>query len=201
MNERHSPAWLRGLKTTVGILIVLGAGGLLLKAMNQGRPAKTPPGKDTWIVGDSEARVKELAQQYQAVSFGLLSDYFYHSPDPWATPDPTLVAKSYIPEDIKAFNGKPVAISGFLMPLKQESDGITEFVLNGNYDMCGFGGPVSLNEWMIVKYIGRGKVPYTHLPITVFGILDVGEERQDGRVISLYRMQAKAVSMPGGVIE
>jgi hypothetical protein len=36
--------------------------------------------------------------------------------------------------------------------------------------------------------------------MSVFGELEVGEEYKDGWLISTYRMNAKAVSMPNGLI-
>jgi hypothetical protein len=47
----------------------------------------------------------------------------------------------------------------------------------------------------------RGRVPYTNLPMTVFGELDVGEEYRDGRLFSIYRMKAKAASTARAHIE
>jgi hypothetical protein len=94
-----------------------------------------------------------------------------------------------------------VAINGFMMPIDQNQEGSREFVLNGNFDMCGFGGPISINQWIVVKYLGAGRVPYTHLPMSVFGELEVGEEYRDGWLFSIYRMKAKAVSTPSRLIE
>jgi hypothetical protein len=88
-----------------------------------------------------------------------------------------------------------------MMPLNANPEGATEFVLNGSFDMCGFGGPVMINQWAMIKFTGKGKVPYTHWPLTVFGTLEVGEEYKDGRLYSLYRLKADAVSTPKGVIE
>jgi len=88
-----------------------------------------------------------------------------------------------------------------MLPLNAQPDGLTEFILNGKLDMCYYGAPVQMNEWVYVKYAGRGKVPYTHLPLTVFGTLEVGELMKDGRIESLYRLQAHAISTPQGVLE
>ncbi|MCI0387667.1 MAG: DUF3299 domain-containing protein [Acidobacteria bacterium] len=200
---KHSP--LAGaIKTALWlcVFIALGwvAGGPLFKGKSD-TTGNSNAGTDSWLVGEANARVKELSRLYTAINFNYLSDFYYHSPDPWGTPDPELVKKSKIPDDIKALNGRKVSVSGFMMPINADPEGATEFVLNGNYDMCGFGGPVSMNEWMLVKYVGKGKVPYTHLPMTVFGTLEVGEEYRDGRVYSLYRLQANAASTPKGVIE
>ena len=203
--ERAKPSAVKGvIKTALWLCVFVALGWLAGLPLFKGKPDaanNNNAARDSWLVGENNSRVKELSQLYTAVNFNYLSDYYYHSPDSWGTPDPELVKKSKIPDDIKALNGKKVSVSGFMMPINADAEGATEFVLNGNFDMCGFGGPVSMNEWMMVRYKGKGKVPYTHLPMTVFGTLEVGEEYRDGRVYSLYRLQADAASTPKGVIE
>jgi hypothetical protein len=39
------------------------------------------------------------------------------------------------------------------------------------------------------------KARFVHTPIVVFGVLTVKEEHQDGRLVSLYRMDADAVGV------
>lgn len=200
------PSALTGVvKTAFWLCFFIAIGWLVGGQLFKGKSDQTISGKragnDSWLVGEKNPRVKELSQQYTAINFNDISDYYYYTPDPLETPDPAMVKKSKIPDDIKALNGKQVSISGFMLPINANRDGATEFVLNGNYDMCGFGGPVSINQWAMVKYVGKGKVPYTHLPLTAFGTLEVGEEYRDGHLYSLYRMKANAVSMPQGLIE
>jgi hypothetical protein len=158
-------------------------------------------GGKIYLEGEDNPRVKELIREYKPISFSSLSDFFYYTPEPGQRPDPELMKKSKIPDEVKALNGKKIAINGFMMPIDQDAEGSREFVLNGNFDMCGFGGPVSINQWIVVKYLGRGRAPYTHLPMSVFGELEVGEEYRDGNLFSIYRMKAKAVSTMGGLIE
>jgi len=188
--------WLCGF-LAVGYLIT----GSLFEGKSKNPAATNTAGDDAYLEGKDNPRVKELSREYKAISFSHLSDFFYYTPEPGQTPDPELVKKSKIPDDIKALNGKKVAINGFMMPIDQNQEGSKEFVLNGAFDMCGFGGPVTINQWVVVKYIGGGRVPYTHMPMSVFGELEVGEEYKDGRLFSIYRMKAKAVSTPLGLIE
>jgi hypothetical protein len=147
------------------------------------------------------SRIKELAREYKAMTFDELGKFYYYAPDPWEKPDKELLMTNKIPDQIKALSGKKVALNGFMMPIDQDAGGSKEFVLNGSYDMCGFGGPVAINQWVMVNYSGAGRVPYTHLPMTVFGELEVGEDYRDGRLFSIYRMKAKAASTPQGLIE
>lgn len=195
---------LKGVtKTLLWLCVFLGFGWLIGGPLLKGNtsPAAGKTSNDAWLIGEDNARVKELSAKYLAVTFYDLSDYSYYSADPWETPDPAKAKRNQIPDNIKALNGKNISLTGFMMPLNADPEGATEFVLNGNFDMCGFGGPVMINQWAMVKFTGKGKVPYTHLPLTVFGTLEVGEEYRDGRLYSLYRLKANAVSTPKGVIE
>ena len=202
--QQTKPSALKGvIKTILWLCVFLSLGWLVSGPLFKGKPAPAAgrTSSNTWLIGENSARVKELSEKYQGVNFNDLSDYNYYSPDPWETPNPALVKRNKIHDDIKALNGKRVSITGFMMPINANPEGATEFVLNGNYDMCGFGGPVMINQWAMVKFTGKGKVPYTHLPLTVFGTLEVGEEHKDGRLYSLYRLKADAVSTPKGVVE
>jgi len=193
------------VKTLLWVCAFLAVGylvtGPLFKGKSQNPVATKGSGEDAFLIGKDNSRAKELRREYKAITFGSLSDFFYYTPEPGETPDQELVKKSEIPNDIKALNGKKVALNGFMMPIDQDPEGSREFVLNGNFDMCGFGGPVSINQWVVVNYTGRGRIPYTHQPMTVFGELEVGEEYKDSRLFSIYRMKAKAASTPRGLVE
>ena len=82
-----------------------------------------------------------------------------------------------------------MAITGFMMPMRVDNEGyVEEFAINGNYDMCFYGAPSSLNQWVHVKMQPGTKARFTHYPTRVSGTLEVGEEFQDGEVVSLYRL-------------
>jgi hypothetical protein len=82
-----------------------------------------------------------------------------------------------------------------MMPVRVDDAGmVEEFALNGNYDMCFYGAPSSLNQWVHVKMQGGAKAKFSHSPTTVSGTLEVGELVQDGEVISLYRLNGHKAS-------
>ncbi len=51
-----------------------------------------------------------------------------------------------------------------------------------------------MNQWVLVRVRDDQRVLFSHSPIRVYGQLEVGEEIRDGRVVSLYRMQAERVA-------
>jgi hypothetical protein len=56
----------------------------------------------------------------------------------------------------------------------------------------GAGGP---HQWVAVEMADSRRAPFTHMPIVVFGTLDIGEQRQNGRVTSMYRLRADKVAL------
>lgn len=157
--------------------------------------------RQNWLAVGGNPRALELSEQHKEILFAELSDYLYYTPQPGEKPDPKQLKDNKIPDDIKRLDGQKISLSGFMLPLDSEDNQVKSFILNGNYDMCYFGAPVSLNEWALVKLKPGKSVPYTHLPITVFGQISVGEEIKDGQVESIYRIQASAIATPKEVYE
>jgi hypothetical protein len=135
-----------------------------------------------------EAAGLPAADGFESVSFSTLSNFEYELPDPL---DPAAkLDPNQVPPQIKALNGRQVAIRGFMLPLDLDQEGVREFMLNGSLDMCYFGAPVRMNEWVLVKMVGPKKARFTHMAVLVSGKLEVGEEVKNGRVLSLYRLTA-----------
>jgi hypothetical protein len=136
-----------------------------------------------------------FAQGYQAIDFNVLSNYDYELPDPL---DPSAKpAANVIPSTVKALDGRQVAIEGFMLPLDLTPAGVTQFLLNASIDMCYFGAPVRMNEWVLVTMKDGKRAAFTHLALTVKGRLEVGEAIRNGRVTSLYRLEADSAEAEG----
>jgi hypothetical protein len=135
------------------------------------------------------------AQGYQTIDFNALSNYDYELPDP-LDPSPTQ-PRNAIPDTVKALNGRQVAIEGFMLPLDLTPAGVSQFLLNASIDMCYFGAPVRMNEWILVTMKDGKRAQFTHLALTVKGRLEVGEAIKNGRVTSLYRIQADSADAEG----
>ncbi len=146
--------------------------------------------------GTGKSEVKTEAQAgYQAIAISDLADFDYYTPLPGEKPNQKLLAENKIPERIKALNGKRVSITGFVIPVDIDNGGnVREFALNGNYDMCFYGAPSQINQWIHVKMQPGAKAAFSHYPTTVSGTLEVGEIVQDGQIISLYRLTGDKAS-------
>lgn len=128
----------------------------------------------------------EVPDGYSKVGFELLAG-FDTGEDPYGLPPESVT----IPATVRALHGKRAFIKGFMLPLDGDDDGVTEFLLNAAQDMCFFGAPVRVNDFVHVKMAPGTRAVFSHLPIAVWGRLTVAEVRQDGRVVSLYLLDAE----------
>lgn len=100
-----------------------------------------------------------------------------------------------LPDAIRALDGRKVAIAGYVMPLRTQARGVTEFLLVRDLLSCCFGANPQMNHWIHVS-MPRGEFrPVISRPATVRGILRVGELRKDGIIHSIYRLEAEKVEM------
>lgn len=136
------------------------------------------------------------AASYQPLVFSALSNYEYELPDPLEPASRAPV--NVIPPAVKALNGKMVSLEGFMLPLDLTPEGVSVFMLNASLDLCYFGAPVRMNEWVLVKMKPGTRAKFTHLSTTVKGRFEVGEELKNGRVTSLYRLVADVAEVEDG---
>jgi hypothetical protein len=164
-----------GRAALLGVLI-MGGGYLVI--------ASDPARRTDITVLTSDSAFREAIKGYRALSFSVLGGFDYRDG----------MNLGSLPQEIRAAHGAKVALRGFMMPLDVTSNGVTQFLLNGSYDMCQFGVSAGApNQWVEVAMANGDAVPYTHLPITVAGTFSVGERRRGGRVVTLYRLAADKV--------
>jgi hypothetical protein len=101
-----------------------------------------------------------------------------------------------IPQDVLALNGKDVSLTGFMLPMKYEGKLTTEFLLLKNQSLCCYGKPPRITEWVNVRMARKGIKPIMDEPVTVCGIFHVGEVRQNGELLGVYRLDADKVKGP-----
>jgi hypothetical protein len=167
------------------ILIVVALLGVAVAAGSLGDWAvgrKPPPPRvipvgAALVEGDGTAsgKVKTLD-----LSFDLLKKWTY------------VEGKSQIPPFIRAFDGQNVQMAGYMMPL-QDVKSIKSFVLVPSLFGCCYGQPPAVNHVVLVK-MGEGKTAkYFGDTILVRGQFHSGEEKDDGYVVSLYRIDAEQI--------
>ena len=97
-------------------------------------------------------------------------------------------AEDQIPSQVKAYKGKAIALTGFMLPLRVEGGRVTELLLMRDQSMCCYGKVPKMNEWVAVTMKDKGVKPILDEPVTLLGTLEIGEKRENGYLSSIYRM-------------
>jgi len=105
-------------------------------------------------------------------------------------------ANDQIPESVKAYDQKRIALKGFMLPLRVEAGHVTELLMMRDQSVCCFGAVPKINEWVSVKMVGQGVKPIMDQAVTLFGTLHVGEMRENGYLVGIYRMDGERMSGP-----
>lgn len=135
---------------------------------------------------------------FYKVSFKALGGFEYEVPDPEvirAQPDPTKVPENQVPEQLMSINDNPVLLAGFMVPIDLDGTGkVRSFALTQDQMFCCYGVPPKMNEWVMVEMEEGHTAEYKlDAPVAVYGTLKVGEEIEDGYVLSLYRVRSDKV--------
>jgi len=163
-----------------------GIGFVILFAM---RAAENREPLDTSAIVPVE-QVEAMGRRYKQVSFSLLASFDYGvRPDD----DSGAAGNEVIPEEVLALDGQRVGIVGFMLPVDFNGQGVNQFILNANMDMCYFGAPTLPNQFITVTITGGRRGPLVHTPVVVFGTLHITPQRRNGRVVGLYRVDADGI--------
>ena len=123
---------------------------------------------------------------YAKVGFDKLASFHYVMPDEVSpTNQPP---KDQFPPLIKSLHDKPIALRGFMLPLKIEQGLVTEMLIMKDQSMCCYGTTPKITEWVTVKMNDKGVKPIMDQPVTLFGKLHVGETRENGYLVGIYEM-------------
>jgi hypothetical protein len=131
------------------------------------------------------------------VGFDKLAGFAYLAPEYTGTNPPPMPDTNQIPASIRAFDGKKVAVKGFMLPLKVQEGKVTELILLRDQSMCCFGGVPKLNEFVTVKMTGGGVRAVMDQAVTLVGKLKVGEFTENGYLLGIYQMDGERVDGPG----
>lgn len=127
------------------------------------------------------------------LGFETLASFPYALPELAASGAETTAPKPEIPKAIRNFDGRTVAVTGYMMPLQLEEGLARQFVLVRNLASCCYGVAPNLNEYVLVT-MGKGVRPVMDVPITVIGTLKVGETYEDGFLVGIYQLAGEKLS-------
>jgi hypothetical protein len=126
------------------------------------------------------------------LSFATLASYRYALPPRQREGDKSTAPNSQIPPVIKSLGGKKITIEGYMIPMDFEKGKILRFVLSRSMIGCCFADSLRINELIKVSTADGKPVDYCDIA-KVTGTLEVGEEFEDGYLVSLYRLVADQV--------
>lgn len=130
---------------------------------------------------------------YLKVGFEVLAGYKFEAPpfDPDAPVTATpATGEEQIPAEIKALNGKPALVTGYMMPVRMENGLVTEFLLVRDPAMCCYGTVPDMNEWIVVK-MKPGVRPLMDVPVSFYGKLQVGAMFENGYPTGIYLLEGE----------
>ena len=164
-------------------------------ADSRGQPIAAAVVTNAPATTNSAPRTEKIGE-YAVVGFDKLSGYNFEVSDDLLAPTTNNAAMlqrvdSQIPASIKAFNEKPVALTGFMLPLKVEGGLVTELLIMRDQSMCCYGVQPKINEWVSVKMGKTGVKPVMDQPVTLFGKLRVGEMRENGYLVGIYALEGE----------
>jgi hypothetical protein len=134
---------------------------------------------------------------YRPISFGELAGFEFSlnsvALELGATNSTASGVVEQIPGTVRQLDGQRVALQGFLVPLRMDEGLAVEFMLLRDQTLCCYGKLPQVNEWVLVHAEGRGVKPDMDVPLTVCGRLEVGDQRDKGVFVGLYRLQAERI--------
>jgi len=136
-----------------------------------------------------------------SVGFDKLSAFPFDVTDPMlgGTIDAAAAIRktlAQIPDGIKALNDKEVSVKGYMLPMNFGEGLTTDFLILRNQSLCCYGLPPKITEWVNVRMIGKGVKPIMDEPVTVCGTFHVGDVRERGDLVGIYRLDAEKLLGP-----
>jgi len=129
-----------------------------------------------------------MVDGYEKVGFDRLASFTFNAPAEGAETDAQAQAKGneQIPDRIRGLDTKKVAVTGFMLPVKMDGGLVKEFLLVKDPMLCCYGVMPRINEWVVVKMVGKGVPPLMDVPITFEGTLKVGAMYENGYLTGIY---------------
>jgi hypothetical protein len=134
-------------------------------------------------------------QEAFSVGFEKLSAFPYTIVDSGtgATPQEIEAArkKDQVPDWIRVYQNKRVALTGYLMPLQVENGLAKKFIMMKDINTCCYGAVPNMNDYVVVSMKGEGVRPVQDVPVELVGILRIEEKYENGYVTSLFQLEGE----------
>ena len=100
----------------------------------------------------------------------------------------------FVPQSVRKLDGKEVALTGFMLPIRIKNRLVTQFMLLRTQNTCCFGIPPELHEVVEVLNVDTPGKVLMDTPVTVVGHLHVKERWESTFLCSIYQMDAESVT-------
>ncbi len=97
-----------------------------------------------------------------------------------------------IPPVIKAYDGKRVVVTGYVLPMRTRRGVVTEFLLLRDQGTCCFGAQAQVNHFIRANY-PPGIKPAEPVPWKASGTMRVGETYIQGYLTGIFHFDAESV--------
>jgi len=147
-----------------------------------------------------EARLGELIpkagpapKDVRRITFG---DLAFSAPGA-DTPDTASAGYAgWAPQRVKALDGQPVRIEGFMLPVRVENGQVRECLIMANQMTCCFGNVPRFCDFIIARVDGPSVAVLQDEPLIFTGRFKVGDVFEGKAWTSFYSMEIEAVGRP-----
>ena len=137
-------------------------------------------------------KLKLDGQDLFQVGFEKLSAFDYTIVDAGtgATPEQIEEAKKRdpVPDWIRFYDDKRIALTGYLMPLQIENGRAKKFVMMKDVTTCCYGAVPNMNDYVVVTMKGEGVVAVQDVPVVLIGVLHIEQKYEGGYITALFSM-------------
>ncbi|QDV07221.1 hypothetical protein Poly30_27400 [Planctomycetes bacterium Poly30] len=110
-----------------------------------------------------------LSVRFRHLSLDALDDFEFEE-----VMDSLMEGEVRFPQEVAAFDEKPVEITGYMIPVEWQRREVTEFMLVRDLLACCFGGAPQPDEWIHVSMEeGKGSPYFPFVPVSVEGTLHI----------------------------
>ena len=93
-----------------------------------------------------------------------------------------------LPEEVMRWKDREVIVTGFMNPMNQTRN-IAQFLLVKDRASCCFGRLPQMNHFIDVTLRKGEVIHYTKEPVTIRGVLQIGEVWEEDWLLAVYRME------------
>lgn len=97
-------------------------------------------------------------------------------------------------DSIRAATGKPVVVTGYMLPLVMEKGRARELLLMRNQMSCCYGQTPAANEYLVIKTPAPGLLVTMDIPVALQGTLRVSPVVMGGTLVEFYHLDNAALA-------